>query len=238
MCAGVALIALGVLGLFDTVIPGFHPDVHHYVALVVGMVGLGLVVGAWFGRPGGLVVLGVVLIPILVLSRLAAAGVADFTSTEFTSVGNIHHRPGSIEDIRETYGLGIGGLIIDLRDVYFAGQTVQLETQVGIGEILVRLPEGVAADVSGQVGLGALQVGERQLGGIAVEAHLRLERLAGTLVLDADVGIGQVAVNSWPVPAPSPPAPPPEPDIRGAYTLAMARCGWISGDWSSRRTGV
>ena len=80
-------MALGVLGLFETVIPGFHPDFHHYVALVVGVIGLGLVVGAWFGRPGGLVVLGVVLIPILILSRLAAAGGADFTSIEFTSVG-------------------------------------------------------------------------------------------------------------------------------------------------------
>ncbi len=217
--AGVAVMALGVLGLFDTVIPGFHPDFHHYVALVVGVIGLGLVVGAWFGRPGGLVVLGVVLIPILILSRLAAAGGTDFTSIEFTSVGNNHHRPGSVEDIREAYGLGVGGLVIDLRDVYFAGRTVQLEAQVGIGEILVRLPEGVAADVSGQVGLGALQVGDRELGGIGVEADLGLEGLAGTLVLDADVGIGQVVVNSWPAPPPLL-TPPPEPDLRGAYTLA------------------
>ena len=36
-------MALGVLGLFDTVIPGFHPDFHHYVALVVGVIGLGVV---------------------------------------------------------------------------------------------------------------------------------------------------------------------------------------------------
>ncbi len=227
MCAGVAVIGLGVLGLFDTVIPGFHPDFYHYLALVVGVIGLGLLVGAWFGRPGGLVVLGVVLIPILVLSRLAAAGVADFTS-----VGQLHHRPGSVEDIREAYGLGVGGLIIDLRDVDFAGRTVQMETQVGIGEVLVRLPEGVAADVSGQVGVGALQVGEREIGGIGVEADLPLEGLAGTLILDAEVGIGQVKVNSWPVNNPSL-YPSPEgavlrdeylirdgADLRDDYTLA------------------
>ena len=210
--AGVAVMALGVLGLFDTVIPGFHPDFHHYVALVVGVIGLGVVVGAWFGRPGGLVVLGVVLIPILVLSRLEGGA-------DSISVGQIHHRLGSVEDIREAYRLGVGGLIIDLRDVYFAGRTVQLETQVGIGEVLVRLPEGVAADVSGHVGLGALQVGDWDRGGIGVEADLRLEGLAGTLVLDADVGIGQVVVNSWPAPPPEQ-APPPEPELRGAYTLA------------------
>ena len=212
VCAGVAVMALGVLGLFDTVVPGFHPDFHHYVALVLGVIGLGLVVGAWFGRPGGLVVLGLVLIPILVLSRLEGGA-------DFISVGQIHHRLGSVEDIREAYRLGVGGLIIDLRDVYFEGRTVHLETQVGIGEVLVRLPEGVAADVSGQVGLGALQVGDRGRGGIGVEADLGLEGLAGTLVLDANVGIGQVVVNSWPAPPPLL-APPPEPDLQGAYTLA------------------
>ena len=212
VCAGVAVMALGVLGLFDTVIPGFHPDFHHYVALVLGVIGLGLVVGAWFGRPGGLVVLGLVLIPILVLSRLEGGA-------DFISVGQIHHRLGSVEDIRQAYRLGVGGLIIDLRDVYFAGRTVQLETQVGIGEVLVRLPEGVAADVSGQVGLGALQVGDQDRGGIGVEADFGLEGLAGTLVLDANVGIGQVVVQSWPAPPPEP-APPPVPDLQGAYTLA------------------
>ena len=212
VCAGVAVMALGVLGLFDTVVPGFHPDFHHYVALVLGVIGLGLVVGAWFGRPGGLVVLGLVLIPILVLSRLEGGA-------DFISVGQIHHRLGSVEDIREGYRLGVGGLIIDLRDVYFEGRTVQMETQVGIGEVLVRLPEGVAADVSGQVGLGALQVGDQDRGGIGVEADLGLEGLAGTLVLDANVGIGQVVVQSWPAHPPEP-APPPKPDLRGAYTLA------------------
>ena len=212
VCAGVAVMALGVLGSFDTVIPGFHPDFHHYVALVLGVIGLGLVVGAWFGRPGGLVVLGLVLIPILVLSRLEGGA-------DFTSVGQIHHRLGSVEDIREAYRLGVGGLIIDLRDVYFEGQTVQMETQVGIGEVLVRLPEGVAADVSGQVGLGALQVGDQDRSGIGVEADLGLEGLAGTLVLDANVGIGQVVVQSWPVHPPEQ-APPPEPDLQGEYTLA------------------
>lgn len=192
MSVGFAVLALGVLGLFDTVIAGFHPDFHHYVALVVGVIGLGLVVGAWFGRPGGLVVLGLVVVPVLLLSRLAGG-------EDFTSVGQIHHRPGSVEDIREAYRLGMGGLVIDLRDVDFAGRTVQVEAQVGIGEVLVRLPEGVAADVNGQVGMGALQVGDRERGGIGVEGDLSLEGLAGTLVLDADVGMGQVVVNSWPV---------------------------------------
>ncbi|MDE0233280.1 MAG: LiaF-related protein [bacterium] len=205
---GVAVIALGVLGLLDEVVPGFHPHFFHYVALAVGVIGLGVVMGAWFGRPAGLVILGAVLIPVLLLSRLAEAGGVNLVSVEigsggqaiqFTSVGQVLHRPGSVEDINESYELGVGGLIIDLRDVDFAGRTVTMDAEVGIGEIVVRLPESVAAQVRGEVGMGSLEVGDWDRDGIGVEADLHLEGSEGTLVLDSGVGIGEIEVRAWPV---------------------------------------
>ena len=194
VAVGFAVLALGVLGFFDTVIPGFHPDFHHYVALAAGVIGLGLVVGAWFGRTGGLIVLGLVLVPILLLSRFAA--VTDITITEFTSPGQVHIRPGSVEMVDDSYELGAGELIIDLRDVDFDGRTVELDAEVGVGEIRIRLPAGVAADVSGEVGIGTIRVGEREHGGVGVEGDFLLEGPEGTLVLDAEVGIGQIVVTS------------------------------------------
>ena len=219
VCVGVAAIALGVLGLFDEIIPGFHPDFHHYVALAVGVIGIGVVVGAWFGRPAGLVVLGFFLLPVLFFSRLVAVGGADLLSIEFTSVGQVQHRPGSVEDIRPSYELGVGGLLIDLRDVDFAGETVWLETEVGIGEVLVRLPQGVAAEVSGEVGIGSLQVGDRNSGGVGVDADLRLEGSAGTLVLDSEVGIGEIEVRAWPVDDRSPTPIPEEETVDEEYRI-------------------
>lgn len=189
---GLAVLASGVLGLFDTVIPGFHLDFHHYVALIVGVTGLGLVVGAWFGRPGGLVVLGLVLLPILFLSRFAGGA-------NLTSVGEVHFRPESVERIRDSYELGMGEMDIDLREVDFAGRTVELEMQVGIGQVHIRLPAGVAADVSGEVGMGTVRVGDRECSGIGVEGDFLREGLKGTLVLYAEVGMGQIVVNSGPV---------------------------------------
>ena len=210
VCVGIAVIALGVMGLFDEVIVGFRPEFHHYVALAVGVIGVGVVVGAWFGRPAGLVILGVFLLPVLLLSRLVAVGGVDLMSFEFTSVGSVLHRPGSVEEIREEYELEVGGLTIDLRDVDFAERTVSVETQVGIGSVLVRLPEDVAAEVSGQVGMGTLQVGDLDRDGVGVEADVRMEGSAGTLVLDAHVGIGEIEVRAWPVGDRS-----PLPDRRG-----------------------
>ena len=205
---GVAVIALGLLGLLDEVVPGFHPHFFHYMALAMGVIGLGVVVGAWFGRPAGLVILGVVLIPVLLLSRLAEAGGVNLVSMEFTSgdqviqfssVGQVVHRPGSVEDLNESYELGVGGLIIDLRDVDFAGRTVTMDAEVGIGEIVVRVLEGVAVEVSGEVGMGSLEVGDWDRHGIGVEADLHLEGSEGTLVLDSGVGIGEIEVRAWPV---------------------------------------
>lgn len=188
---GLAVLSLGVLGLFDTVVPGFHPDFHHYVALAAGVTGLGVVVGAWFGRPGGLIVLGLALVPVLVFSRLVGG-------TDITSVGQDLHLPGSVDRISETYRLDAGELVIDLREIDFEGRTVEVDTEVGIGEVLVRLPAGLAADVSGQVGIGTVRVGDHECVGIGVEGEFSREGPEGKLVLDAEVGMGQIVVNSWP----------------------------------------
>lgn len=198
VCMGVAVIALGVMGLLDGVVAGFHPDFHHYAALAVGVIGLGVAVGAWFGRPAGLVVLGILLLPILILSRLVAVGGLDLLSIEFASAGHVNHRPGSVEQIRQGYELEVGSMTVDLRDVDFAGQTVTMEAQVGIGELRVLLPDDVAADVNGQVGVGTLEVGDWDRNGVGVEADLQLEGASGTVVLDLDVGMGEIEVRPSP----------------------------------------
>lgn len=192
--AGFAVLTLGVLGLLDTVVPGFHPDFHHYVALAAGVTGLGLVVGAWFGRPGGLVVLGLLVVPILLVSPFATF----VAEVDPTSVGQAHYRPGSVERVHKAYRLDVGDLVIDLREVDFAGQTVAMEARVGMGEVRVRLPAGVEAGVSGKVGMGSLRVGSHECGGIGVEGDFHRDGSEGMLVVDAEVGAGQIVVNSWP----------------------------------------
>ena len=218
---GFAVLALGVLGLFDSAVPGFHPQFRHYMALLVAVTGVGLVVGAWFGRTGGLTVLGVVLLPILVLSPLPEVVVDQRSSIDFhfSSVSQAHHRPGTVEEMLDEYEMGFGSLLIDLRDVDFAGHTVATRADVGIGEILVRVPEGVSADVSGRVGIGTLQVGDQEQGGIGVEGDLRLEGTEGKLVLDADIGIGQIVVDQWPVDGHSPNLGSGESDPQDIYRI-------------------
>ena len=191
---GLAVMALGVLGLLDTVIPGLNPGFRHYAALPVAVIGLGLVIGAWFGRPGALAVLGVVSVSVLLLSPLPDFVGGRSVEFDFTASREVRYRPASVGEIPESYRLGAGALLIDLRGVDFAGRTVEMDARVGAGEVRVLIPESLSADVRGRVGMGVLQVGDWEKGGIGVEGRYRLEGPDGVLVLDADVGLGEIEV--------------------------------------------
>lgn len=201
LTVGCAVLALGVLGLLDSTVPGFRPEFHHYVALLVAVVGLGLVVGGWFGRSRSLVVLGWILIPLLLL-LLPLAGFLDrgsFRDLDFRSAEYSVHRPYSVQEVLDDYDMGVGSLLIDLTNVDFAGHTVMTEVDVGIGEILVHLPDSVSAEIRGDVGIGALRVGDQEQNGLGVDTLYYLPGSEGRLVLDADVGIGRIVVSAWPV---------------------------------------
>ncbi len=195
---GFAVLALGVLGLFDTVIPGFHPLFRHYLALLVAVIGAGLVIGAWFGRTGGLIVTGILLTPFLILSPLA--DVVDGRSS--LELGWIDtkpsiHRITSVGEIRNQYDLDVGSLLIDLREVDFADRTVATEIEAGIGEVLVYLPDDVSVVVDGEVGIGSLRVNDWTRNGFGVETVVTVDGPEGELLIEAEVGIGQIMVVTW-----------------------------------------
>jgi len=213
---GAALISLGILGFLDGVVPGFNPTFRHYMALLVAVVGLGLVVGAWFGRIGGLVALGIVLVPMVLVSLVSDT--VEFRTTdngpvvqvslssdtvEFgTSAGDGYHRPAGVDEIPDAYRLGVGSLLVDLRQVDFTGRVVHVEAEVGIGELMVYLPQDTAADVSGRVGIGSIRtwdhLGNTSRQGIGITSDFVSEGALGMIVLDASVGIGEIQVRTLP----------------------------------------
>jgi phage shock protein PspC (stress-responsive transcriptional regulator)/predicted membrane protein len=184
-----ALIGTGVMAFFDYAVSTFDPSPRHYLGLVLGIVGVALVVGSVLGRARGLIVLGVVLTPLLVLSPLA----------EFDVTGGVGQRrvhPSSVADIPATYDLAIGELVVDLRDVDFAGQVVELATSVGIGSLRVLVPsEEVAVRVNARVGIGEAQALGAVRAGFAREVETSRDG-DGLLVIDAQVLIGEVRVTA------------------------------------------
>ena len=126
----VALIVVGVLigwnGATDSDVP-----VRVIIAAALGVVGLGLVVGAFVGRARGLVVLGV-LLTLLV----SAAAVADIPVRG--GVGDRTWRPATVSDLHDPYRLGVGQSELDLTrlDLASAGRT-RVEIRQGVGDLLV-----------------------------------------------------------------------------------------------------
>ncbi|MDI6911818.1 PspC domain-containing protein [Nocardioides sp.] len=184
-----ALIALaeGVLGMIDLAGTGVADAA--YPALAVGISGLMLVVGAFFGRAGGIIALG--LLATVVLTGVTAADRWDGDEVIET--------PPTAAAVDDRYWLGAGEQVIDLREVAdldrLDGRTIEIEG--GIGHIEVILPDGLAATVQADVdGPGNIKVFDLERGGIDTTLNsFDGSQLDPEITIDAQLGVGQIEVH-------------------------------------------
>jgi len=188
---GALLAAAGLLGLL-AVLDVYEVDVAVAFAAGVAIVGAAVAVGATTGRRvGGLVVLGLVL--------LAGFGVAAATPVSFSSgLGERLERPLAVTDLKDSYELGIGELTVDLSGVELPAGTTKIDVRLGIGDVVVTVPEDVALEIDARAGAGEVNVlGDRDEG---APAHERVTVAGATtdapvLKLDADVALGSLQVR-------------------------------------------
>jgi len=94
------------------------------------------------------------------------------------------------------YELGVGNFLLDLQQLQVPPGTTAVQARVGIGELVVQVPNGVSVRVVASSGLGEVQVLGKQESGVANRVDTTAE--AGgdrRLELDLRVGIGQVRVE-------------------------------------------
>ncbi len=186
---GSLLIGGGLLWLLSTLGVTLYWDLLLPAGLIVVGAALLLTRGS---TGGGLVGLGVLL---LVLSLVVVPVTTDLSA----EIGQREILADDLADLDGDPSLAIGSLILDLRDLRVAaGEEVTLAPQVGIGELRVRLPEGVEVVGEASAGIGSVVTGDRERGGLGIEADLdeaAADPVAGTLRVDASVGIGQVVVE-------------------------------------------
>lgn len=185
-----ALIALaeGVLGIVD--LAGGPVADSAYPALAVGVSGLMLLVGAFYGRAGGLILVG--LLSTMALAGATAAGEWDGTTERVT--------PLSASAVATDYSVSTGELIIDLRRVgdlsALDGRTIRLSADVGHLEVIV--PPGIDTRVTARVsGVGGILLFGHENGGIDIQAS-RLHSggvNVPEITIDADLSIGQIEVH-------------------------------------------
>lgn len=168
-------------------------DIRLDVALAVGVVLTGalIAVGAFFGRVSGLVVLGLVL-------AVALAGTAVADLGKGGPIGERTYSPATTAELRDEYNVRIGSLEVDLRDLELPAGDTTVEANVGIGDLLVRVPAGVAVDVTADAGAGDLRLLGREESGW--NPHARVVDGGGSgararLVIDAEIGLGEIRVR-------------------------------------------
>ncbi len=198
------MVAIGVVALLD-VTGILAPTAMHYLGIGLGVIALGLLVGAFWGRAKWLVIPGLLLLPLLLAARFSQL-TWDYSYT------NQVIRPLEVDDLLPEYRADSGSLVLDMRALDLDGAAVAVEVSVGAGELIVELPEGVAVDSFVTAQAGEVYVLGQHASGLDVSRAVTLAGDEGSIDLNASVGVGTAEVRLGgekfgPI-APIPPSPP------------------------------
>lgn len=180
------MLALGLLGVAD--VGGAAVPAAAYPALALTLIGGMLVLGAFFGRAGGLILMG-----------LAAAVVLAGTTTAERWEGETErYVPASASEVRDRYDINGGELVVDLSQVAdpeeLDGRSLEVES--GAGRVEVFLPVGLDSEVDARAGVGSVTVGEQTRDGFGIEVSDSTSGwLDAGLELDVQVGAGEIEVS-------------------------------------------
>ncbi len=122
---------------------------------VLAVVGLGLLLSTWFGRARGLIVLGLLLVPVVAVS--AAADRIDFRG----GIGERNWSPQSSVQLRDQYRLGAGLLQLDLTrldpsTLDSEDPVLHTELSLGAGQVQLIVPETWSIDAVSTVDMGTV----------------------------------------------------------------------------------
>jgi Cell wall-active antibiotics response 4TMS YvqF len=187
---GALLVLIGIGWLLDA--GGVEVPWRALLPAALIAVGLACVAGAFQGRQHAMMVVGVALTAVL---SVAVAADWDLDVPLAGGVGDRTERPATPAELTE-YELGAGDFLLDLQQLQVPPGTTAVQVRVGVGELVVELPDGVSARVVASSGLGEVQVLGEQEGGFANRVDTTVE--AGgdrRLELDLRVGMGQVRVE-------------------------------------------
>jgi hypothetical protein len=186
LVAGV-LLALRLSGVEQLTAP-------RILAVALLVVGAGLLVGAWVGRARWLIAVGLVLA--LALGATAAASDAGLDD----GLGDRTWTPTR----DASYSLGAGEARLDLSSLPDTG-SYEVEAEVGVGRLLVLVPEGARVTGEAQAGVGELlqvfEDGRRRVlnpdDDTDVQERFIFPGATGgaTVELDLAVGMGQIEVR-------------------------------------------
>ncbi|WP_422743736.1 PspC domain-containing protein [Micromonospora sp. WMMD754] len=153
-------LALGLVAMLD-LLDVFPVGAAGYFAAVLATIGLGLLVGTWFGRARWLIALGLVT-----AAALGVATVAESYDRVRGIDGNVTWAPTDRRDLANRYENNLGDAVLDLRAIDFDEQDVQVTVDVNLGNATVVVPPDVDVTTVADVNAGEATVFGRRTGGL------------------------------------------------------------------------
>jgi phage shock protein PspC (stress-responsive transcriptional regulator)/FlaG/FlaF family flagellin (archaellin) len=189
--AGTMVVALGALGIADLAGADVAPSA--YPATVLGLSAAFLLLGSFFGRAGGLILVGLVAAAVTVGSTVADHW-DPHTTTEI---------PTTAAAVHSSYTMDVGEIVLDLTAVSDP-QTLdgrEITVDGNVGHLDIRVPSGMTVVSESRVsGVGGINAFGRDAGGF--DTSLSATRSAGagapqlTIITDLHVGGIDVHVDS------------------------------------------
>jgi phage shock protein PspC (stress-responsive transcriptional regulator) len=161
------------------------------VAGIVIAAGLALIAGAFVGSWARWLIL-----PALAVA-LPAGVVAASDLDVRGGTGEVTYRPASTAEVHDSYRLGVGHLVVDLRDARLTPGDHRIKIRLGVGGAELLVAPGVCVSTNSHVGIGGTSVFDRNGGGIDTDWTDDRSAPEGTprVVVDGDIGIGGLIVH-------------------------------------------
>lgn len=196
--AGRAALGAALLVVAAALVLASTDAVHWDVAAAIAILGLGvvLIAAAFAGGARWLIIPGLLL-----------AGVVGFLKAADVQLkggwGDRNIAVASTADLHDRYDLAAGQLRLDMRQLALSpGEERSVRARVGMGDLVIRVPQGVTVEADARSGAGQVELFGRQSDGLDVTRTTARDigTGGGTLHLDADVGLGRVVVVRDPAP--------------------------------------
>ncbi|MEU8332894.1 PspC domain-containing protein [Micromonospora sp. NPDC048839] len=153
-------LVLGVVALLD-LLDVFAISASAYFAAALATIGLGLLVGTWFGRARWLIALGLVT-----AAALGTGTVAESYDRIRGVDGAVTWAPTDYRDLADRYENSFGDAVLDLRGIDFTKRDSQVTVAINFGKATVVVPPNVDVTTVADVNAGDATIFGNRSGGL------------------------------------------------------------------------
>ncbi|HYY79957.1 MAG TPA: PspC domain-containing protein [Actinomycetes bacterium] len=192
---GAAFLATGAAVALDN-LGAVELTLGRALAVFLTVLGLGLLVGTWWGRAWSLIPVGLLLVPVVAAASLLGS------EPVAAGAGNRLWQPRTVAEVQPSYRLGAGQAVVDLSGVRLGAAPTRVDVGLGAGRIVVVVPDDAPVQLRGRVGIGSVTLLGRTEQGAKVDTSrtdgpLRPRKgdPPGRLTLDLHLGYGVIEVH-------------------------------------------